>query len=166
MASLIDRLFDVLDEQTEYCKQLLELSREKKDVIINNDVAALQKITWLENMLISRNNRADKARLRAMNEMAAACGKAPAEFSAWELVGLLAGRPEGWRLAEAVSGICGMVDELHQANEENRVLIENSINYIDFSMNMIKEVLSGEPVYYTAAGDEMPRRRVILDMRY
>ena len=45
MASLMENLMDVLEEEGGYYDALLELSMKKTEVIVSNDIPALQQIT-------------------------------------------------------------------------------------------------------------------------
>ena len=160
----IENLLEILGEQSACCGALLGLSREKKDVIIGNDVPALKRITRLENILITKNAAADKARAAAMDGLAAAYSRDPAGFTAGDLTELLGKCPESSRLAEAVSGIRETVAELRELNGQNRLLLESSLGHIDFSINLLKDAICGEP-YYSASGEEMPTGRGFFDVR-
>ena len=45
MASLMDNLVEVLEQENNWYEQLVELSKDKKQVIINGDVQTLEHIT-------------------------------------------------------------------------------------------------------------------------
>ena len=163
MQDLIDRLLESLEEQSVCCGQLLELSREKKDVIVQNDITALRRITRVENALIARNSAAERAGGAAMKDLAAAYAKDPAEFAPGELAGILREQPERNRVIDAMSGVRETIEELHLLNGRNRLLIENSLSYIDFSVNLLKDAVCGEP-FFMASGEEMPRVRGFFDV--
>ena len=48
MASLMDNLVEVLEEENTQYEKLVELSKDKKQAIIQADIAALEKITEQE----------------------------------------------------------------------------------------------------------------------
>jgi flagellar biosynthesis/type III secretory pathway chaperone len=63
VAGLMDNLLEILSEQAENYENLLGLSKEKKDVIVSNDVKDLQTITSLENTLLGKHQRLEKKRI-------------------------------------------------------------------------------------------------------
>ena len=56
MASLMENLMDVLEEEGGYYDALLELSMKKTEVIVSNDIPALQQITEQEQLLVDQVN--------------------------------------------------------------------------------------------------------------
>ena len=48
MASLMDNLVEVLEEENTQYKRLVELSKNKKEAIIKADIAELEEITGME----------------------------------------------------------------------------------------------------------------------
>ena len=67
MASLMENLMDVLGG---YYDALLELSMKKTEVIVSNDIPALQQITEQEQLLVDQVNDVDKRRMGIMEDMA------------------------------------------------------------------------------------------------
>ena len=70
MASLMENLMDVLEEEGGYYDALLELSMKKTEVIVSNDIPALQQITEQEQLLVDQVNDVDKRRMGIMEDMA------------------------------------------------------------------------------------------------
>ncbi|MCL2352603.1 MAG: flagellar protein FlgN [Firmicutes bacterium] len=164
MRAGIDGLIGILEEQAACCAGLLELSREKRGRIIENDIDALRRITRLENGLVGGSAAAGRAAAAALRDLAADFSKEPENFTAGELAGLLGGRPEKTPLTAAINAIRETAGELNALNAQNRLLIESSLEYIDFSMNLLREALCGEP-FYTAAGEELPATGGFLDAK-
>ena len=70
MASLMENLMDVLEEECGYYDSLLKLSMKKTEVIVSNNIPALQQITEQEQLLIDQVNGVDKRRMGIMMDMA------------------------------------------------------------------------------------------------
>ena len=70
MASLMENLMDVLEEECGYSDSLLKLSMKKTEVIVSNNIPALQQITEQEQLLSDQVNGVDKRRMGIMMDMA------------------------------------------------------------------------------------------------
>ena len=75
MASLMENLMDVLEEECGYYDSLLKLSMKKTEVIVSNNIPALQQITEQEQLLIDQVNGVDKRRMGIMMDMANGSGR-------------------------------------------------------------------------------------------
>ena len=62
MASLVEELVKVLEQENSEYEMLLELSRSKTPVIVGRDVKKLQSITDEEQIVVSRLNRLEQKR--------------------------------------------------------------------------------------------------------
>ncbi len=138
MASLISELITVLNKQADLLEDLLALSYEKREVIVNNDLASLQKITSLENIIVSKNNRLDKTRAVVFEDIALVINRKASELTLDTLIELLKEQPEYIELRKTHERMVAVLNELKESNDQNRKLVESSLDYIDFSINIIR----------------------------
>ena len=144
MAGLIDQLLELLNEQAARYEDMLGLSLEKKDVIIANDIEALQKITGLENILVSQHQKLDKKRTQVMEDIAIVLNQDKNTLTVSEIIELLDGQNEQEPLREVRDRIKKTLEELSEANKQNSSLIGNAMDYIDYSLNVIRSQLHPE----------------------
>jgi flagellar biosynthesis/type III secretory pathway chaperone len=138
MAGMINQLIDILGEQATRCEELLGLAKEKKDVIVKNDIEQLQKITNLENMVISQNNRLEKQRMSLAADIAEVLGKRGQVLDIAALIECMEGQPQQQPLREAGNRLRGIITELKEANDFNNTLIQNALDYVEYSLNVIR----------------------------
>ncbi|MCL2499863.1 MAG: flagellar protein FlgN [Defluviitaleaceae bacterium] len=138
MAGMINQLIDILGEQANRCEELLGLAKEKKDVIVKNDVEELQKITGLENMVISQNNRLEKQRIALAADIAEVLGKRGQVLDIAALIECMEGQPQQQPLREAGNRLRTVINALKEANDLNNTLIQNAIDYVEYSLNVIR----------------------------
>jgi flagellar biosynthesis/type III secretory pathway chaperone len=153
---MIDQMVEILHEQATRCEELLGLAREKREVIVKNDIENLQKITGLENMVISQNNRLEKQRVALARDIAEVLGRRGQEPDIAALIECMEGQPQQQEaLRQAGNRIRGIINELKEANDFNNVLIRNALDYVEYSLNVIRSSaqLSG-PEYPDTASDE------------
>jgi flagellar biosynthesis/type III secretory pathway chaperone len=138
MAGMIDQLIDILSEQAARCEELLGLAKEKKDVIVKNDIEQLQKITGLENMVISQNNRLERQRISLAADIAEVLGKRGQVLDIAALITCMEGQPQQEPLREAGNRLRSIINELKEVNDFNHTLIQNALDYVEYSLNVIR----------------------------
>jgi len=155
MAGMMDQLIDILGEQTIRYEELLGLSQEKRDVIIENDVEALQKINHLENIVVSQNQRLEKKRQAVVSDMAIVLGQKEEELTLTRLIELMEGKAEQQPLIDARDRIKTVLDELKDVNQQNGELVKNALEYIEFSTNLVRSSLGQQPATYFPGSDDI-----------
>lgn len=138
MAGMINQLIDILTQQTTRCEELLGLAKEKKDAIIKNEIEELTKITNLENMVISQNNRLERQRNSLAGDIAEVLGKRGQQMDVSALLEAIAGQAEEAELRETGERLRNVLRELKEANDLNNVLIQSSLEYVEYSLNLIR----------------------------
>ena len=154
MAGMMEQLVEILAEQTERYKELLGLSLEKRDVIIANDVDNLQKINHLENLIISQNQKLEKKRQSLVADMAIVLNEKEEDLTMTRMIELMEGKEEQQMLIDAREGIKVVLDELHEVNQQNGDLVQNALEYIEYSTNLIRSSMSQQPATYLPGADD------------
>lgn len=141
MASLMQDLIDTLDkEETEYVT-LLDLSKRKTPIIISGDVEKLQKITDEEQIIVDRISHLEKIREQVMSDIADVINRDVKTLKLSYLIQMLEKRPkERDALALIHDRLKATVGELVMINNQNRELIRQSLDIVDFNLNLIKSM--------------------------
>ena len=139
MASLMENLMDVLEEENGYYDSLLALSMKKKEVIVSNNVAALQQITEQEQVLIDQVNSVDKRRMGIMTDMANVMNRDVSTLTIPVLIQALDAREqEQRRLSEASDKLKETVRAMARINEQNRELLQSALEMVEFDLNLVR----------------------------
>ena len=155
MAGMVDQLIEILGEQTERYEELLGLSLEKRDVIIKNELEELQKINHLENIVINQNQKLEKKRLELIKDMAIALNQKESDLTLNLLIELMENKDEQKPLMEVRDRIKSVVGELKVINEQNGQLVQNALDYIEYSTNLIRSSMGQQPATYTPGSDDV-----------
>lgn len=141
MASLIEELITTLEkENTEY-EKLLELSKRKSDVIVSRDIAALEKITDDEQIVVSRIVTLDSHREEVTKDIANVLNKDVKSLKISALIGMLGKTPEEQnRLSRVHDKLIVSVSAVRTVNETNKQLIDQSLEMVEFDLNMIRSM--------------------------
>ena len=129
MASLMETLIDVLNQECIEYEGLLELSQRKTPVIIKGDLEELQKITDEEQDYAGRVTTLEKQRSAVYADIANVINKDVNTLKLDYLISMLENRPaERDALAAA-----------HQrVNEQNKELLTNALEMVEFEMNLVQ----------------------------
>lgn len=161
MASLMENLIEVLMQESAEYEGLLELSQKKTPLIIGGDLDHLQKITDDEQIVVSRLHNLEKKRAEVTADIANVLNRDVEELKLTDLIGMMAARPqEQEKLAEAHDRLQSAVHTLRRNNEQNRELLTNALEMVEFEMNLMQSMRAApETANYTkgaySSGDTM-----------
>ena len=139
MASLIEVLIETLNKENEEYGKLLELSRRKSAVIVSRDIPALEKITDDEQTVVTAISNLDTKRAEVTRDIADVLNKDVDSLKLSVLIDLLAKQPKEQKALSAVHDKLKVtVDSVRAINESNRQLIEQSLEMVEFDLNMAR----------------------------
>lgn len=141
MASLMENLIEVLEKESGEYESLLELSMRKTPVIVAGSLEELAKITDEEQNVVDRINHLDVKRQEVFADVANVINKDVEVLKISDLIEMLAERPEEQKkLAIVHDKLRTVLNEVGRVNEQNRVLIQNSLEMVEFDMNMLQSM--------------------------
>ena len=141
MASLIEELITVLEEEDNEYKKLTELTNRKTPIIVKGDLDALKDITSEEQGFIERLNRLEKRRIEAVKDIALVLNKDEKELTIKAIVELLEGQDaEQKRLSLVHDSLKTTLSNISRLNEMNKNLINSSLEMVEFNINMLKGI--------------------------
>ena len=141
MASLMENLIEVLDLESAEYEDLLGLSTRKTSVIVAGNTEELAKITDEEQNVVSKINRLEKKKQEVFTDIAIVINKDVNTLMLADLVEMLDARPqEQQKLARVHDRLRSAVHEVKRVNMQNKVLIENALEMVEFDMNMLQSL--------------------------
>lgn len=151
MASLMEELLDTLEKENAEYEDLLALSMKKTPVIVSADLEQLQQITDEEQEIVSRINRLDRVREDCMKQIAGVINKDVNELTLGMVVDIFKRKPvEHKKLADVYDRLKDTVSQMARINNRNRELIQNSLELVQFDMNMLQAMKTApETANYT-----------------
>ena len=165
MAGLVNDLIAVLDEEAGYYEQLCDLAEEKKEIIVKNDIDSLKRITSRENLIVSKLSRLEKKRLPLVKDIAEVLNEKEANITLKSLVHTIKEQPEAEALQACTEKISGCVNRLKDLNDHNGQLIQSSLDFVDFTINLIRGSLTQQPTILGADGQQLNGDASFLDIK-
>ncbi|MDF2485729.1 MAG: hypothetical protein K0R46_1897 [Herbinix sp.] len=139
MASLIDELISVLEEECDVYQQLIPIADEKTQVIVKNDLTSLQDITSKEQRAVGHINTLERKRDQIMNNIRTVINRKSGEFTLKTLIGLMEKQPKEQKALSIIhDNLKSNIQRLVEINNRNMSLIQQSLEMIEFNMNFIQ----------------------------
>ncbi len=139
MASLMETLMDILEQENKEYKVLLDLSMKKTRIIVANDIAQLSAITEEEQKQVDRIHALDKQREVAMQDIDNVMNMDVQTLKLGKLIDMLAGRPaEQRRLTEVKDALHETTQHMARINAQNKELLENALELVEFDLNIVR----------------------------
>ena len=139
MAGLIDELVSVMSQENDIYKDLIPIASEKTRVIIKNDLTALQEITDREQLTIERINSLERKREEVIKNIGTVLNRKAESLDMKELIKIMAKQPvQQEQLSKIHDELSSTLKTLVAINDRNKVLIQQSLEMIEFNMNIVQ----------------------------
>jgi len=163
MSKLIDQLLLALNKEQEIYNEVISLAKDKQIAIVNNDLNLLEVIMKKEKTYSISLVKLEQIRSKTINQLVK-------EYHMVEINALTDLYPfmsdqEVRKVDSVRSKLINTVGILGQKNELNRQLLEQSIEQVEFDLNLITTVGDGSVNYKETASDMDVERRSIFDRK-
>lgn len=140
------RLVANLEEMTKLYRQLLEIVRKEKQLLIDANMEKLQENNELKESLLFKIKSVDTLRIRYAAEMATLVHSDHEQPRLLDIAKNLGGA-EGDRLRVIHSALDLLVKRLSEINKENEEVAQSALKNLNGALGNIKDTLSGKKTY-------------------
>lgn len=141
MASLMDDLKDVLQQENRQYQELIALSEEKCQVLVRGDVNRLEQITALEQQQTDVLHQYEMKRKSILKDMAEVLGKDPETFTVEAMIRALASQPEEQnRLIQLRDQLRITLHKMAEINTQNQALIKQALEMVEFDLTLFRSL--------------------------
>ena len=141
MASLVEELVVLLKEETEDYRKLVEYGEQKRQILIDADVPALEKLTALEQEASDELIVKGSKQAGLLNDIATVLGKEQEQMTVTKLIGCLDSQPKVQaKLMAAKEALIESAKELQEINNINSVLLAQAIEMAEFDITLFKSM--------------------------
>jgi flagellar biosynthesis/type III secretory pathway chaperone len=134
----IQPILELMEQLAEIHRELIELAKEKTPVLVRNDVERLNAIIRKESKLVQRVAELDRERVQRTGEYLISRGYSPdPRVTISDLIKIIFKTEEKKALMEARRTLLDILAELKKLNELNQNLIEQSLAFINFSIDLL-----------------------------
>jgi len=161
---MVKKLIEIIGKEAEIYETLLRLSREKTDVVVKGKVTELENITKVEQSMILQLARLEESRENIVEKLSEELGMDAESITVTQLEKVLP-KDQSKELAEYQEKMTGIFRDLKNSNELNARLIKNSLDYIDFSINVLSNIGSAGDIYGKSGQSNDPGKRNFFDVK-
>jgi flagellar biosynthesis/type III secretory pathway chaperone len=136
MKSLWERLIEILEKESALYRDILDLSRHKTNTIVEGRVSQLEQLTGVEQRLLLSVGGLEQQREEVVDQLARRLG-IPADELNISVAVEQAEDELKEKLVALKEEIENTLKDLKEVNDLNSELIKKSLEYIDFSINLI-----------------------------
>ncbi len=161
---LIDKLLEVLEQEYKVYEDILRLSKDKTNIIVEGKVSELDNIVKLEQALVMQIARIDQKREEILQQI---CNETDSGEKTMNISEIKKHTSEAQskRLEEYQGKMLGIVDELGHINKLNSKLIQNSLEFIEFSLNLMANADAASNNYGKKGDSSNKSRKNLIDMK-
>ncbi len=141
MASLIEELINVLEQEYSTYEELNVASTEKTKYIISNNLDKLQEVNIREQQVVDAVGALGGKRDKILAEIATVLNINSKNVNITQIITLMSKQPEFQKpLIEVYDRLKNIVAKIKNTNEHNRELIESALEMTEISINLLQSV--------------------------
>lgn len=161
---LVNELLDVLEQENRIYESFLKISKSKTNIIVEGKVSELENIVKLEQSLVLQVGRLETVREGLVEKLSAQLNIKPSEITVSELIKHVNKQSAG-RLKVYQEKLSTVIGELKNSNDLNSKLIKNSLDFINFSINLVTEVGAANNNYGSSGQAGGSKKRNLFDVK-
>mgnify|MGYP000167324278 CR=1 FL=1 len=142
MSDNIEDLYNILSEEYELYVKLNKTASAKNEAIVENEIEDLAEVVENEDELLKKIENLEEKRTKIIAELA----QRHDLDDDFQYKNLINNFPEEWqdKFSDIREKLLEVIDEIHEKNEENTMLLDEAIKLNNFSLNMLSKAVSPE----------------------
>lgn len=161
---VVDKLIEVLDQEARIYDDILKISKDKTNVIIEGKVSELESIVKLEQSLVLCMGKLEDIREQLVEKLSGGLGLNSPEVTVSQIMKHMK-NDQAEKLKSCQDRIIDVLGELKNTNDLNSRLIKNSLEYIDFSINLLSAADAANSTYGNTGQVNNSKKRSFIDMK-
>jgi flagellar biosynthesis/type III secretory pathway chaperone len=144
----INSVLETLEKLIEIHQELILLAKEKTPVLVENQVDHLNSIMHKENKLIKQVEELDRLRVKDTAEYLLSRGYSPdPRVTISDLIKIIFKADQKKALSEVQQRLYSIMMELRKLNDVNQKLTEQSLAFINFSIDLFVQTPEQDAFY-------------------
>ncbi len=161
---LISKLIDVIVHENKLYEEILSIARKKTDIIVEGKIAELQKVTTMEQSLVVQIGKLEISREDYTEKISSELGIGLSDLKISRILEHI--EPEQAKLLKSAQvQLNNTIEQLKSLNDLNSKLIKNSLEYINFSMNILTDIESNGNNYKSTGQVGEGSKRNFFDVK-
>ncbi|ACB85803.1 flagellar protein FlgN [Natranaerobius thermophilus] len=154
MDKLLQDLCENLEEQLATYKLLVQQEEEKQEALIQGELSQLEELIKKEQKIVFQNGELERKRQEIIAQLAEELGEVQDDLTISKLIEYAEGELEK-RLSQVYRELEEIVITLKDLNIKNNSLIQQSLSYINYSLDIVAGAGQDDPgTYGNDVGDD------------
>jgi len=149
-------LSDVLDKELELYRSLLSLLQKERRTVVDCSIEDLIQINKEKENLVLKMRILEQSRQTLLKKIAEVMG-IPPELLTLSVLEERLEEPLAKQLSALRSKLRAILQSIREANEENRVFLQHSVDFVKGSLDLIRHLTLTSPIYMPTGGIESDR---------
>ncbi len=149
-------LSDLLGEELDLYRSLLSLLQKERRTVVDCSIEDLIQINKKKENLVLKMRILEQSRQALLEKIAEAIGIPPEALTLSVLEERLE-EPLANQLSTLRSKLRAILQSIREANEENRVFLQHSVDFVKGSLDLIRHLTLTSPTYMPTGGLESDR---------
>jgi flagellar biosynthesis/type III secretory pathway chaperone len=133
---LIMSVIKTLEQLVETHKNLLDIMKEKRTILVDGNIDGLQSILLLESSRVDKIQKLEEQRLQFVQDYFSEKGIDSKNFSLEDLLQIENDESIKNKLHSLAKDLRQLIKEITFMNESNQELIQTSLSYVQFTISM------------------------------
>jgi len=164
IVSLAEKLVDILNKEADIYSDLYGISENKTKVLVSGKVSELDNLTRIEESFVFSLGKLEDLREETVKEIAKALDVKPDNITISFLASKLEEEQKS-KLEAARNRLSKILEKINATNELNSKLIKNSLEYIEFSINLLSDTFVCDNNYGISGKSKSQSKRNLMDIR-
>ena len=147
MEHLLKKLLGLLEHATELYQSLHAVVQQEKDAVVGLNLHQLNQACKAKDNLLLKLRILEEQREQLMDKLASDFDCSPQEISLTRLSQWVE-EPYAGMLRECSTDLLSLIQTLQEANQQNKTLLEHSLELIQGSYDLLNNAMASSPVYY------------------
>lgn len=156
-------LLEVFRKEGDIYQELLNIEKEKKQVIIDNDVKALEAITTKEQGFVKAIVNLESLRAEVIDGFCKL--KGISNINSLDDIKASVSAEEAALVDTEKQRLVSIVNELIEVNNLNTSLLEDSIDFINYTMNLLTSTEEDDITYDKGLADKKSGGKSLFDAK-
>lgn len=141
MASLVEELVSILEKEENIYRTFLGYAEQKRQILIDADVSALEQLTSLEQAASDELLSCSNKQLQLLQDISTVLGKNGEKMTVTKLIGYLESQPViRQKLLIARDQLLDVAKQVQILNQQNEALLQQAIELTEFDITLFKSL--------------------------
>lgn len=160
-------LMEILGELYQLQLEMLELSKHKKQILIEGNIQELSKLIVIESNWVKKVGKLEEERMKTIQKILEEKGLKIDDVKMTDLIKIFTSPKDKEQLQNMMTKLTDSIEEIKKMNDLNTQLVRQSLDYIDHTFAFLTEGSNPSSITYSNPNKQakVNQRQSIFDQK-